>query len=91
MKAYLEVIARRSRPKTDAPSWETDQGGKLAGALALGGIGAVLAGQLAQLALVNVGNDVACQEALGHVPLKTDGARTLAVDAQLWVEQTHTV
>lgn len=44
---------------------------------------ALLTGQVAQLALVDVRNDVRGEEALGHVPQQANRARTLARDAQL--------
>lgn len=57
--------------------------GKLTGAAARAGIVPVLARQLAQLALVDVRDDVGRQEALAHVPQQADRAGTVTLDAQL--------
>lgn len=57
--------------------------GKLTGAAARTGIVPVLARQLAQLALVDVRDDVGRQEALAHVPQQTYRAGTVTLDAQL--------
>lgn len=57
-------------------------GGKLAGAAAGGRVVAVLAGQVAQLALVHMRQRGRGEEALGHVPKQAGRAAALAADAQ---------
>lgn len=46
-------------------------------------IGAILTCQLAELSFVNVGYNIAREEALVEVPLEADGTSALAVDTQL--------
>lgn len=79
----MEVITGRAGPQADPPVRQSVQVGKLTGAAARARIVPVLAGQLAQLALVNVRDDVGRQEALAHVPQQTDRAGTVTLDAQL--------
>lgn len=56
---------------------------KLTGAATRVGVVPILTGQLAQLPLVNVRDDVGRKEALGHIPQQADRAGTFALDAQL--------
>jgi hypothetical protein len=78
---HLIIVARRSRSQADPPGWESHLLGELAGAPA--DVSPVLTRQLAQLPLVDVGVVLRGDGASLQVPLETDGAATLALDAQL--------
>lgn len=79
----LKVIAGRSRTQTDPTLGQVVQVVKLARTPTRVRVVPVLARQVAQLALVNVRDDVGREEALGHVPQQTNRPRALARNAQL--------
>lgn len=56
---------------------------EFAGAATSRGICAILTGELAQFSFVYVWNYTTREEALGEIPLQTNRAGTLAVDAKL--------
>lgn len=78
---HLIIVARRSRSQADPPGWESHLLGELAGAPA--DVRPVLTRQLAQLPLVDVGVVLRGDGASLQVPLETDRAAALALDAQL--------
>lgn len=79
----LEVVAGRTGPQADTSLRQVVQMVKLAGAPARIRVVAMLTGQIAELPLVNVRNDVRGEEALGHVPEQTNRPGALARDTQL--------
>lgn len=80
----LEVVARRTRPQTNATFGQVHQVRELRGAAAGRRVGAILACQLAELALVHHrGHSIACQETLVQVPLQAYRTGALAIYAQL--------
>lgn len=79
----LEVIARRSWPQTYSALRQVVQVIELARTATGIRVVVLLTRQVAQLALVNVRDDVRREEALGHIPEQTNRSRALAGDAQL--------
>lgn len=56
---------------------------KFTGTPTRGGIGTILASEFAELALIDIGDNVGRKKALREVPLQANRSGTLPVDAQL--------
>jgi len=77
----LEIIAWRTGLQTNTTLLNIIFIGKLAGAAAGGGVIAILAGQVAQLALAHVRQCGRGKEALCHIPEQTWRSTTFTADA----------